>query len=214
MLIGVEKRFVFIANSKTASTSIEAALMRHVEIHRGDTPQRKHIQLRDILVEYGFPFDQPDYAPANFFKFGVMRDPIDWFHSWYRFRRGNKVQHALPLDMSFEAFWARNDWNRSFADGRPRHQRHHFQAADGTLLADYIIPYADLGAHFGQICDAFGVESPLPRKNVSQVKSKLPDLAPALLDEMRAFYAEDYALYDDLDRINQAGLEALARTRP
>lgn len=213
MLIGVKHRFVFVANSKTASTSIEAALMRHVEIHRGGTPAWKHIRLREALVEYGFLFDQPAYAPETFFKFGVMRDPIDWIRSWYRFRLGNKVQQSLPEGMSFAEFWEKADWNR-FMKGRiPRHQRHHFQAEDGTLLADYIIPYHDIGAHFGRICDAFGLESPLPRKNVS----KLPDTPeddPDLLAEMRRFYAEDYALFDRLDEINARGLERLAATRP
>ena len=215
MLIGVQKRFVFVANSKTASTSIEAALMKHVEIHRGGTPQHKHIRLRDVLVEYDFLFGQPEYAPETFFKFGVMRDPIDWIGSWFRFRKGNDVHHGLPAEMTLAEFWEKADWNRYFktGDGRtPRHQRLHFEAEDGTLLADYIIPYHELGAHFGKICDALGLESPLPRKNVSKV-AEPPEADAALLAEMRDFYAEDYALFDRLEEINRAGLARLAATR-
>lgn len=217
MLIGVEKRFVFVANSKTASTSIEAALMRHAEIHRGGTPQRKHIRLREALRDYDFLFGQPAYAPGTFFKFGVMRDPVDWIQSWYRFRQGNEVNHAIPRTMSFAEFWAKADWNRYFKteDGRAkRHQRHHFTAWDGTVLADYIIPYHALGDHFGKICDALGVDSPLPRKNVSKGPATPPEIDDALLAEMRDFYAEDYALFDRLDEINAAGLERLQATRP
>ena len=84
---------------------------------------------------------------------------------------------------------------------------------DGSLIADYIIPYHDVGAHFGRICDAMGLKSPLPRKNVSKM-ADAPEEDPGLQAEMRDFYAEDYALFDQLDTINAAGLERLAATRP
>ena len=90
MLIGVKKRFVFVANSKTASTSIEKALVPHAEIQRGGGSNRKHIFLRAGLREYGFLFERKKYAADTFFKFGVMRDPVEWIQSWYRYRRATR----------------------------------------------------------------------------------------------------------------------------
>ena len=106
MLIGVKKRFVFIANSKTASTSIEHSLVGQAEIQRGGGPQRKHIYLRDALPEYDFLFGRDGYGIESFFTFGVMRDPVSWIQSWYRYRCGNKVESPLPAGMSFGEFWA------------------------------------------------------------------------------------------------------------
>lgn len=210
MLISVEKRFVFVANTKTASTSIEHTLMPHSDIFRGGTPERKHIPMRKILNVYGFLFDQPDYRPESFFRFGVMRDPLDWIGSWFRFRKGNNVESPLPADMSFEEFWAAKDWNIMRAGGRKHLQRQMFCAGPDQVLVDVIIPYHRLGEMFGEICDVLKITSPLARKNVSRLNDKgtIPD---ALKDEMRAFYARDYELFDQLDRINAAGMDKLRR---
>ena len=204
MLIGVEKRYVFVANSKTASTSIEDALINHAEIHRGGAPQRKHIPLAEAIRTYGFLFDQPAYAPQTFFKFGVMRDPIGWIQSWFRYRKGNQTAAPLPAEMTFPEFWARKDWNLRLPDGSKRLQSRFFSDAEGRLIADYIIPYDAIETHFDLICTR------LPQKNVSKIRaSSEPPLPEALLEEMRAYYAEDYALLARLPEINAAGLARL-----
>ncbi|WP_299548475.1 hypothetical protein [uncultured Tateyamaria sp.] len=209
MLIGVKKRFVFVANSKTASTSIEQALGNHAEIMRGGTAQHKHIYMRDALSEYAFLFNQPGYAPDSFFRFGVMRDPIDWIQSWYRYRRGNKVANPLPEDLSFEDFWTRKDWNIQRANGAKHLQRDFFIDTDGKMLVDYIIPYHEIGFHFGAICDALGVKRSLPRKNVSKIRRTGTNLPDDLLAEMRTFYAEDYALLEGVADLNSTGSRKL-----
>lgn len=211
MLIGVKKRFVFIANSKTASTSIEHTLVAHAEIQRGGTAQRKHIHLRDALIEYDFLFGQSAYPISSFFTFGVMRDPLDWITSWYRYRRGNKVESRLPADMAFADFWAMNDWNRSSADGKPLLQSDYFLDKAGAPIVDYIIPYEDLAAHFSVVCAGLGVpQLALASKNVSVIKTVDDSLSPALMAEIRSFYATDYALRDRIAEINAAGAAKLA----
>jgi hypothetical protein len=209
MLISTEKKFVFIANTKTASTSIEHALMDYAEIHRGGSPARKHIGLYQAYNIYNFLFSQPDHTPDQYFKFGVMRDPLDWIGSWYRYRKGNNVESPLPRGMDFEAFWERKDWNIMRPDGWKYLQRHLFCAPQGgEVLADVIIPYHKVGEEFGKICDAFGIESPLPRKNVSELRDA--GFIPAHLeDEMRDFYDADYRLWNRLDEINAVGMEKL-----
>ena len=208
MLIGVKKRFVFIANSKTASTSIESTLVTHAEIQRGGYSQRKHIYLRNALIEYDFLFGRKGFGIDRFFTFGVMRDPVDWITSWYRYRKGNKVESPLPPKMSLAEFWALNDWNRSFPDGTPRLQRSFFTDANDNPIVDYIIPYEALDSHFAVICRALKVNAPLREENVSALKEA--EVPPALAEEMRAFYANDYALRAQIPQINAAGLAKLA----
>lgn len=213
MLIGVRKRFVFVANSKTASTAIEQALINHAEIHRGGSPQRKHIPLREAVKDYDFLFGQPAYRLDSFFSFGVLRDPVDWILSWFRYRKGNKVASPLPPEISFTEFWRRNDWNRRLPDGKPRLQREFFLAEDDTPLADYLIPYEDIDTHFARICEGLGVKVPLRKENVSKIRPEAEGVPPELMDEVRAFYAADYALRAQLPALNAAGLEKLAARR-
>lgn len=209
MLISTSKRFIFVANTKTASTAIEHVLAPHAEHQLGGTPKQKHLPLS--AVESTMP--QVFSAPANtldwFFTFGVMRDPIDWIVSWYRYRRGNKVQSPIPADMSFDAFWQRCDWNIRRKTGQKFLQSPMFLGPDGACLADVIIPYDQMATCAAPIFAALGTPGTVPRKNVSLVRDPGEPLSPALRDEMRAYYAEDYALLDSLDRINAQGMDKL-----
>ena len=211
MLIGIERKFVFVANTKTASTSIETALAPVSEIALKGTPQRKHMTLHAAIEAHPEIFTQPGQWPRFFFKFGVMRDPLDWISSWFRYRSSNKVDSPLPAGMSFAEFWEQQDWNFRHADGRPFLQREMFCGPQGRVLADVIIPYPRLGEMFGTVCDGLGVQRPLPRENVSKKREAGP-IPETLQRELRAFYAEDYALWERLDTINAAGM-AWLRTR-
>lgn len=208
MLVGFDKRFVFVASTKTASTSIEHALMPYADIVRGGDARRKHIGLQDAFWTYDMIFAQPGYRPESFFKFGVMRDPLDWIGSWYRYRLGNKVESPLPEGLSFAEFWARKDWNIQRGDGCKHLQRDMFCAQNGDVLADVIIPYDRLSDVFSEICRGLGLKVPLPYKNVSRLSCSI-ELASGLRDEIREFYAEDYALFAQLDKINAEGLAQL-----
>lgn len=212
MLIGVEKRFVFIANSKTASTSIERALIAEAEIHRGGPDRRKHVFLRQAVRQYDFLFGRKKYAPETFFKFGVMRDPVDWVQSWYRYRLGNKVNNPLPEGTTFEEFW-RKRVNRSKKKNQKTLQRDYFTRLNGELLADYIIPYHELADHFNLLAAEMGVATKLPKVNVSKLKNLDQELPEALVEEIRDYYSEDYELFNRLEEINKAGLEHLKKTR-
>lgn len=216
MLISTVKRFIFVANTKTASTSIEQVLRPHADIVLAGTPRRKHIFLRDALATCA-PFvpdpssqteHETGHRPEQYFKFGVMRDPLDWISSWYRYRRGNEVESPLPEGLTLADFWARQDWNIQRADGSRYLQSDAFLAADGTVLADVIIPYHRLNEMFARICGPLGVVATLPHENVSQMKEP-GDIAAGLNEEMRAFYATDYALLARLDEINARGMEQL-----
>jgi hypothetical protein len=149
MLIGIERKFVFVANTKTASTSIETALAPVSEIAFKGSPQRKHVSLHAAIEAHPEIFAQPGQWPRFFFKFGVMRDPLDWIGSWFRYRKSNEVDSPLPPEMSFAEFWERQDWNFRRADGRPNLQRDKFCGPQGKVLADVIIPYDRLSPMFG-----------------------------------------------------------------
>jgi len=209
MLIGVRKRFVFVANTKTASTSIDAALLDHAEIMRAGTSPRKHMHLSSALTEYDFLFENPKYPFGSFFKFGVMREPISWINSWYRYRRGNQVESPLPASMTFEEFWRACDWNMIRADGSKSLQRDYFTDADGNNLADVIIPHERINDYIPTIFAALKIHGSLPQLNVSRMPAAPLQISSELLAQMRDFYQPDYELYNRLDDINAVGMEKL-----
>ncbi len=208
MLLSFDRRFLFVANTKTASTSIETVLRPHAQINRAETPQRKHVGLSVALREYQGDFEAAGRAPGEVLKFGVMREPLDWIASWYRYRRGNAVESPLPPGMSFAEFWERADWNIRSPKGDPYLQRRMF-CRKGAVLADIIIPFPRVAETFARICAGLGIAvGELPRENRSRLR-QIEGLTPALEAEMRAFYAADYALWDRLDEINAPALARL-----
>ena len=143
MLLSFDRRFLFVANTKTASTSIEVVLRPHAQIVRAETPARKHVPLSMALSEYKGAFAEAGCPPGRLLKFGVMRDPLDWIGSWFRYRKGNQVEAPLPPDMSFAEFWARADWNIRRKGGERHLQRRMF-CREGKVLADLVIPFAQV----------------------------------------------------------------------
>lgn len=212
MLISVEKRFVFIANTKTASTSIEHILIPYCEVFRSGTPQRKHITLHETIQSYRFLFGQPNHVPNRYFKFGVMREPLDWIGSWYRYRKGNQVQSPLPASMTFADFWAAKDWNILLKNNEPNLQRRMFVGPKGGVIADVIIPYHRLDEMLREILGLLRIPYDLPRENVSKIVTP-PDIPEEMLPELREFYAADYALWNRLDEINAKGMDKLRALR-
>lgn len=214
MLISVQKRFMFVANTKAASTSIEAVLAGHAEIARPGGAQGKHVPLGKALYDYRFLFDSPGYPAESFFKFGVMRDPVDWIGSWFRFRKGNKVESPLPADMTFAQFWERDDWNIHRADGSPFLQSDIFCDGDGKVLADLIVPYHRLDDLMPRVLESLGITEALPYLNASRLRDWDEEIPPALREEMRRHFAADHALFDRLDTIVARGLERLRAREP
>jgi len=193
MLIGVKRRFVFIANTKTGSTSIEKLLMPYAEINRGGSPQRKHISWKDVRIEYSFLFDDLNYEPESFFKFGVIRDPVDWVRSWYNYRLNNqKVDNPLPPDMSFEDFWrAPKNWVRE------ARQSTAFLDSQGQCAMDLIIPLEYLPEAMKYVLERLGIpHAPMPKENKSPGKLKRSDIGAENEREILSQYAEDAAMYD------------------
>ena len=85
MLIFWKQRLVFLATPKTGSTSIETALesMAHVVISR--PPELKHMSANKFGKHFAPMLES--VAGQKFTTVALMREPIDWLGSWYRYRQ-------------------------------------------------------------------------------------------------------------------------------
>lgn len=202
MLIGVQKKFVFVANPKTASSAIEAMLAPYAEIKLLGAPNERHVGWVKARETYAFLFDQKAYIPESFFRFGVVREPADWFRSWYNYRIGNRrLPNALPLDMTIEDYWRSDSLIKRVHDehrsnGHDNIQRHRFVDADGICRFNLVIPYEKIATAMPVVFDYLGISFELlTKKNVSRSKLSMADMPPNLIQEINEFYAEDYQFY-------------------
>lgn len=89
MLVFWKENLVFLAVPKTGTTAIEGALAPRAAMVLRDPPQIKHAP----LYRYA-RFLQPMFQKAggkNPETIAVIRHPVDWLSSWYRYRN----RHAL-----------------------------------------------------------------------------------------------------------------------
>lgn len=186
MLISLSHRFVFIANVKTASTSIEAALRPYADIAISETRFGKHIGLAEIEKRFDFVFKKQPLS--QFFVFAVVRDPVDMLVSVYsshhkaEFKGERHYTGDLTFDQFLETFRKRQSWQLI-----PQVQR--LRDKTGRLQVDYVIDFDRLAAQFDETLSLIGLPpTPLPVFNESPDVMSSSDV-PA---ETRARIAEDY----------------------
>lgn len=190
-------KLVILSQAKTGSVALENALL-----HLSDWAIRrpnalKHMtygtfseRFAPLLQELG-GLKRTDYEVV-----AVMRQPLDWFGSLYRFNTretwGSEAerQNRYLGDMSFDAYVREictryKDRTRQVDSGSPCRVA---LAADRTIGVDRMFPYEDLSGLLDLLAKRTGEVLTLKRVNVS------PERELPLSDEMRAKFARTYAL--------------------
>ena len=191
MLLSLSRRFVFVANLKTASTSIEACLRPFSEICIARTDFGKHASFGEIEERYSWAFHL--IKRENFFVFGVIRDPLDYVLSVYNSHTKPDFlgQESFTGDKSFAEFyetWKKRDsWQL-----RPQYRR--FLNSKGGYALDYLINFEQLAEEWPEIRKILGI----PDKELRNLNVSPMGASRAMVDaDLAAQIYSDYAT-DDL----------------
>lgn len=192
MLVFWDQRLAFLATPKTGSTAIEAALeslsalvVQRPPILKHTSVQRYHRFIGPYLeVASGHPFSVA----------ALMREPMDWLGSWYRYRQRDDVIEAQKstANISFDAFvsaYCSEDPPEFAAVG----SQARFLKSRKERGVDHLFRYEDIDGFVAFLEDRLGCEIVLPRLNVSPAASL--DISPATEVKLRAFSADDFDLY-------------------
>ncbi|MZQ88305.1 hypothetical protein GVY41_03255 [Frigidibacter albus] len=197
MLIFWKRHLVFLANTKTGSTSIEMALESLADVAVQRPPALKHTtaaRFSGLLA----PFLGESAEGQPFETVALIREPLDWLGSWYRYR----LREHLPIggDGSFAAFIAGylDEPQEEFA--RVGSQAAFLTGADGQIAVDHLFRYEDIEQLLEFLEDRLDCAITLPHLNVSpRAPMDLPaDLTRRLTERLAA----DYALYEAVGRPN------------
>jgi sulfotransferase famil protein len=191
MLLSLSKKFIFVANVKTASSSIEKALGGRAEFKISQTKFGKHDTLSTISRK--FPWVRRYVPYADFFVFGVIRDPVDLLLSLYNSHH-KEIFDGLPHStrgLSFDDF--RRQWCAKSWQAKPQHLR--FTDEHNRLRVSHLIDYAQLESEFPRICARLGLpDLSLPMANVSPQILGRGELTKTQLEDIQNEFAEDYEL--------------------
>ena len=205
MLISDSHKFVFVHLPKTGGDSITAAL-RPYAIDGGvgqAVGSPKHWTAQRIRTEY-FQRRQ-DRSWAEYFRFGVVRNPWQQVHSDYWFCRNSSVPgHELgswrdkvirSKEVSFSQFVVDICGEHGCA-GCGNYQ--HYLTIDHRQAVTQILRYESLAEDFRQVCETFGLPTiELPRKNVTPRKT---DFREDYDGRSRFLVGRRFA--DDIERFN------------
>ena len=204
-----KNKFIFIANTKSASTSIENSdIAKIADIKLIDHKVGKHMSLGQVHAKFDFIFDQ--YKVHNFFKFGIIRDPLDWVVSWFNFRsRAALKDPSHPNhknytgNLTFAEFWHSNQ-DKPFL--RPQYQT--FFAPDRQIELDYIILQNNLPNQLPVVKKALSIDALEIKKRNKSTKIRLStqDIGDDVKKEIERKYRTDYKLIDNLEEFNSKGI--------
>lgn len=167
MLVFWKERLVFLAVPKTGTTAIEGALAPRAAMVLRDPPHLKHspvYRYRRFLAPF---FEKAGGQEME--TVAVIRHPVDWLSSWYRYRRRDDLVGGpnSTRGMTFDAFVDEYSKGRPAPFAAVGSQAKFVSDAEGEIAVDHLFRYEELDRLIGFLSERLAVRIDLPRLNVS-----------------------------------------------
>ncbi|MES0861434.1 sulfotransferase family 2 domain-containing protein [Ruegeria sp. SCPT10] len=194
MLVFYKERLAFLSVPKTGSTAYHTALGSRADLVITGPPELKHAPVRrfDRFFQnmYRKMYDTEMEIMA------VVREPIDWLGSWYRFRgRDDRIGHPHSTrDLSFDEFvhaYMQNP-RPEFADVGSQSQ--FFRPRNNGVGASYVFKYEHQDKILNFLQDRLQMDITLPLENVSPARNMT--LTSETEAMFRKKHAEEFATHD------------------
>ncbi|MEQ6203929.1 gamma-glutamyl kinase [Sulfitobacter sp. HNIBRBA2951] len=196
MLVFFKERLAFLSMPKTGTTAYQTALAPRADLVITDPPLLKHAP----VYRYN-RFIRPMFfnvCDAEMELMAVMREPVSWLSSWYRYRQRPFMKdkpnntHGISFDDFVLAYmkgkrpgFAEVGNQLKFLERQP----------NGTGIT-HLFAYEDQPRLRRFLEDRLAVKLDLARENVSP---ELPaELSADVETRFRRKFAEDFALYDSI----------------
>lgn len=168
MLVFWKQGLVFLSVPKTGTTAWETALAPHASIAVLDPPELKHAP----LYRYN-RFFRPMFEKAcktdTVETLAVMREPISWLGSWYRFRQRAFMQGKAQstVGISFDEFVSAYMQGNPPAFANVGSQSKFLEPRPNGTAVDHLFRYEDPQGLLDFMQARLGISISLPRSNVS-----------------------------------------------
>ena len=194
MLVFWKESLVLLAVPKTGSTALQGALAPRASMVLRDPPHLKHAPC------YRYKrFLKPFFVQAGGQKpelMAIVRDPIDWLGSWYRYRtREDLIGHEnSTLGVSFDEFVV------EYCKGQPApfadvgSQNKFLRINDGEIGADHLFQYEQWDKVIGYLEDRLVMKIVLKQQNMSP-KMDL-QLSPRVEEKLRDKRAAEFEVWE------------------
>ncbi len=184
MQLSIKKGIGFICIPKCGSTTVERFMRPGSDFSLSGNPQLKHIRYEQV-EEHIWPL----LARLNLktpFTFAVIREPVSWVESWYRFRaRDELAPPDHPQHHNFSGHITFPEYVEAVLQPKPpsyariHSQFFYIRNGAGEVGVDKIIPLEQMDMAVPALLAEYNmpVARPKERRNVSEVReaAALPD---------------------------------------
>lgn len=194
MLVFWKENLVLLAVPKTGSTALEGALAPRASLVLRDPPELKHAPcyrykrfLKPLFKQVGG--QNPELM-------AIVRNPIDWLGSWYRYRtRDDLIGHENSThNVSFD------DFVHEYCKGSPApfakvgSQSRFLRINDGEIGAQHLFQYEQWDKVITYLEERLAMTITLKQKNVSP-KMDL-QLSDAVASKLRDKRSDEFEVWD------------------
>lgn len=197
MLVFWKEKLVILAVPKTGTTALAEAFAPHADMIINEPPELKHAP----VFRYN-RFFRPMFEKAcgvdHMDLMAIMREPVDWLGSWYRYRRRDfmKGKPNSTHEITFDEFVLEycKEERRSFANVGS--QAKFLEPRPNGTKVTHLFRYEDSQASLTFLAERLGLDLDIPQRNVSP-KMKL-ELSSEVLEILREAKAEEFSLYESI----------------
>lgn len=205
MLMSKKYNFIFIHIYKNAGTSITHAL-RPFALSQWQWSAHLKLKSKGLPSPFTDPHPFPTHTTApeiidvlgsekfnSFFSFAIVRNPLDWQVSLYKYMLKSKTHHQHEFVKDLGSFEEYLKWR---CENEVKLQKDFIYSENDELLVDFVGRYEDLDADFKKICSHIGISASLPELNVSNTNPYEEYYTEETKDLVRQAFEQDMKTFN------------------
>lgn len=198
MLVFFKERLAFLSMPKTGTTAYQTALAPRADLVINDPPLLKHAP----VYRYN-RFIRPMFhnvCNAEMELMAVMREPVSWLSSWYRYRQRPfmKDKPNNTHGISFDEFVLAYMKGKRPGFAEVGNQLKFLERQPNGSGITHLFAYEDQPKLQSFLEDRLDVKLRLERENVSPTLDAV--LSSDVEERFRRKFSEDFALYDSISK--------------
>lgn len=196
MLVFWDEALVFLAVPKTGTTALQVALTGSASVVFRKTPKLKHVTATtyrtNVLPLLG------KFGHRNFETIAVIREPISWLGSWYRYRQRDAIKGTSrsTQGISFDDFVQAAVLAEPPGFAAVGSQARFLTDEDGNLAVTHLFRYERMDDLVAFLEQRLNIALSLPRLNVSPAAGLT--LTATTEARLRNLHAAEFALWDQV----------------
>jgi hypothetical protein len=196
MLVFAKARLVFLSVPKTGTTAYQAALAPKADLVVRSPPELKHAPV--FRYNRFFRPALEKFCGAGFDVLAVIREPIDWLGSWYRYRRrpGMEAAQNATHEISFDEFALAYMQGKRPPFAEVGSQAKFVEPCNNGTMATHLFRYEDQDGLRAFLGDRLGDVFETRRLNESPPGT--PTLSPGVEKRLRRKCAHEFALWEGI----------------